>query len=117
MKSLTTITAIKGFALILLLAGCAQLGLTPAKSFDEKLAYSYGTHTAVLQATTSYLTAKDITSKDAEQVLKLADESKALLDGARAAAKIGDTSTANSKLLLATSILAQLQAYLRSKGA
>ena len=104
-----------GFVLILL-AGCAQLGLAPAQTLDEKLAYAYGTHTAVQRAAASALTARDISSADAEQVLKLADESRALLDGARAAAKIGDTSTADGKLLLATSILAQLQTYLRSKG-
>jgi hypothetical protein len=104
------------FILLALLAGCAQLGLAPAQTFDERLAYAYGTHTAVQKAAASSLTAKDISSADAEQVLKLADESKALLDGARAAAKIGDTSTANGKLLLATSILSQLQTYIRSKG-
>jgi hypothetical protein len=49
------------------------------------------------------------------QVLKLADESRALLDAARAAAKVGDPTTANGKLVLATSILTQLQTYLRSK--
>ena len=103
-----------GFVLILL-AGCAQLGLAPAQSFDQKLAYAYGTHIAVQQTATQALTAGDITSADAEQVLKLADESRALLDGARAASGAGDPSTAEGRLVLATTILTQLQAYLRSK--
>jgi hypothetical protein len=103
------------YLLILLLSGCAQLGLAPAQNFDQKLAYAYGTHTAVLNATTASLNGKSITSADAEQVLKLANESRTLLDAARAAAGAGDPSTANGKLALATSILTQLQAYLRGR--
>lgn len=98
-------------ALLTLLASCAQLGLAPAQSFDQKLAYAYGTHTAVLQAATSALTAKVITVDDAKQVATLADQSRALLDAARIA---GDPTEASNKLLLATAILTQLQAYLQS---
>jgi hypothetical protein len=106
---------LRTYVLLLLLAGCAQLGLSPARNFDDKLAYAYGTHTAVQQATTQSLNASDITSADASQVLKLADESRTLLDAAKAASSVGDINTASGKLLLATSILEQLQAYLRSR--
>lgn len=99
---------------LLLIAGCAQLGLAPADSFDKKLAYAYGAHTAVLKATTSALSAGTLKSTDAEQVQALATQSRALLDGAHVASKSGDVTTANGKLLLATNILEQLQAYLRS---
>ncbi len=99
-------------AVIAMLAGCAQLGLAPAKSFEEKLAYAYGTHTAVLQSATSALQLKQISKEDATQVLKLADESRSLLDAARV---VGDPTVATNKLVLATQILTQLQAYLRSK--
>jgi hypothetical protein len=101
--------------IILLLVGCASLGLAPAQTFDQKLAYAYGTHSAVQQGATQALADKTLSSTDAMQVLKLADESRALLDAARAAAKVGDPTTANGKLVLATSILTQLQTYLRSK--
>lgn len=97
------------------LVACAQMGLAPAKTFDEKLAYAYGTHTAVLQAAASAVSNKELSSADGVQVLKLADESRTLLDAAKMASGLGDMSTANGKLLLATSILTQLQAYLRSK--
>jgi hypothetical protein len=97
------------------LLGCAGLGLAPAQTFDQKLAYAYGTHTAVLQGAEQSLTGRTISSADAGQVLKLADESRTLLDAARAASQAGDPSTANGKMALATQILVQLQAYLRGK--
>jgi len=100
---------------LLLIAGCAELGLAPADTFDKKLAYAYGVHTAVVKATTSALDAKTLKSTDAEQVASLSAQSRTLLDGALAASKTGDITTANGKLLLATNILEQLQAYLRSK--
>lgn len=99
-------------AVIALLAGCAQLGMVPAKSFEEKLAYAYSTHTAVLQTAASAVTLKQISKEDGMQVLKLADESRSLLDAARI---VGDPTAAQNKLVLATTILTQLQAYLRSK--
>lgn len=101
--------------ILLLLAGCAQLGLQAPQTFDQKLAYAYGTHTAVQNAAAGALNAKEISSDEAKQVLKLADESRVLLDAAGAASSAGDISSADGKLLLATSILTQLQAYLRSK--
>lgn len=101
--------------LLFVCAACAQLGLAPAQSFDQKLAYAYGTVTAVTQAATAALNSKDITSADAEQILRLRDESRSILDAAKVASSVGDTTTANGKLLLATSILTQLQAYLNSR--
>ncbi len=101
------------FLALLLLTGCAALGLSSAKTFDQKLAYAYGTHTAVLQAAASAVTAKTLSASDGEEVLKLADESRALLDAAKAA---GDTATGGSKLALAATILTQLQTYLNARG-
>lgn len=102
-------------ALLVCLSACAQLGLAPAQTFDEKLAYAYGTHTAVLKAATLALNAKTISSKDAEQVAKLADESRQLLDAAHVAENSGDITTANGRLLLATNVLEQLQVFLRAR--
>ena len=105
------------FILIVLLsvAGCASLGMAPAKSFEQKVAYSYGIHTAVLQSAANAVNNQDISLEEGKQVLNLADESRALLDASRQAFHIGDIDTANGKLMLATSILSQLQTYLRSK--
>lgn len=101
------------YVALMLLAGCAQLGLPAAQTFDQKLAYAYGTHTAVLQAATSAVQAHTLSPSDAEQVLKLADESRGLLDAAKAA---GGSPDGINKLALASSVLTQLQTYLNSRS-
>lgn len=97
------------------LTACASVGLTPAQSFDARLAYAYGTHTAILQAATAAVTAGTISRKDGETVLKLAQQSRVLLDSARAVENT-DPATAAGRLTLAVNILNQLQTYLQSRG-
>lgn len=99
---------------LLLLVGCASLGLAPASSFGDRLAYSYGTHTAVLVAATQSLEAGELDSADASRVLKVADEARTALDAAKLAHGVGDASTAEGRLQLATALLTNLQAYLRA---
>ena len=103
-------------ALLAFLTGCAQLGLTPTQTFDNKLAYAYGANTAIREASTSALNAGTITSADMEFIIPLNRQARQILDAAKAATALGDLKTAEAKLLLATGILAQLQTYLRSKG-
>lgn len=100
----------------LLFVGCTSMGLAPAKSFDDKLAYAYGTNTALRSAATNSLSAGSLSSDDAEEVLRLTDQARALLDSAKLASASGDPTTADGKLLLATNILTQLRAYLTSRG-
>jgi len=99
---------------VFVLAGCASLGLAPASSFSDRLAYSYGTHSAVLVSATQSLEAGEIGSQDASRVLKVADEARAALDAAKFASGAGDVTTAEGRLQLATALLANLQAYLRA---
>jgi hypothetical protein len=103
--------------LAILIAGCASLGTEPAQTFSQKLAYGYATHTAVLQATTSALTAGTISSADAESILKQADTARAGLDAAKQAHDAGDISGGDSKLAIALTGLQALQDYLRAHGA
>lgn len=98
---------------ILVLAGCASIGAAPAQSFDEKLAYAYGTHTAVEQAAAASVTSGAISKADGEAVLALADQSKALLDSARAVEATNATDAGN-KLVLAISVLTQVQTYIQT---
>lgn len=98
------------------LHGCATFGLAPASSFDQRLAYSYGTHTAVLTATTQSLEAGEISSEDATRVLKVADQARDALDAARLAAGAGDVTTAEGRLQLAVALLSELQTYLRRQS-
>jgi len=104
------------FLLIVLLAGCAQLGLATPQSFDEKIAYAYGTNTAIRQASTAALDAGKISSTDMRQVMAVNDQAGALLDAARAANDAGHGADADAHLRMATSILTSIQAFLDAKG-
>lgn len=100
---------------VFFLHACASLGLAPAQSFDQKLAYAYGTHTAVLQTAGAAVQAGTLSKTDGQTVLNLADESRTLLDSARSLSTT-DTTAAGNKLALAVAVLTQLQTYLNSKG-
>lgn len=101
--------------LLLILSACSTLGVAPAETFAQRLAYAYSTHTAILATATNALNAGTIKSTDAQEVLKLADESRALLDGAKAVAAT-DPVVAGNKLALASGILTELQKYLQTRG-
>jgi hypothetical protein len=100
--------------ILLLLSACTALGLQPAQTFNQKLAYAYGTHTAVLQAATMDVKAGTLKSADAQQILQLSDQAKTILDSATALAASGDTTGATNKLALATAALTALQTYLNT---
>lgn len=100
--------------LVLLLCSCAQLGIAPAQSFDQKLAYAEQVDTAVLTASTAALRAQQISSADHEHVIAIADQVKGLIDSAKLLSTT-DPAGANAKLALATSVLTQLQTYLNSR--
>src|SRR5688572_27375488 len=78
MKRIPAITV-----LFVLLSACAPLGINTAQSFDQKLAYAAQVNTSVLTASTAALRAKQISSKDHEEVIRLADQAKGLIDSAR----------------------------------
>ena len=99
--------------LLLVLAACAAW--QKPQNFNEQLAYAYGTHTAVLTAAASAVEVGSLSPNDGQQVLRLADESRVLLDAARVASGAGDIKTAEGQLALATSILTQLNAYLDAR--
>jgi hypothetical protein len=104
-------------AFLMVVVGCAALGIQQPKSIEERLAYAYASHTAVLQATTSSLNVGAITSADAERILSESDTARTALDAAQVAIGAGDVSTAEGRLAAAVAILTQLQAYLHSKSA
>lgn len=102
--------------LLLILTACASLGLAPASSFEERLAYAVSQNAAVRETAAVSLERNEISLGDAQSVLKITDEVRTALDAARLAAGSGDVSTAEGRLQLATSILVNLQAYLRSRA-
>lgn len=101
----------------MVLVGCASLGTEPAQTFSQKLAYAEGVHSAVLDATTSAVTAGTVGSADAQKILVQADQAEVVLNAAAAAHKAGDEAGANAKLAVALNALTALQEYLRAQGA
>lgn len=102
--------------LALLLVGCASLGLSPASSFDQRLAYAVSQNAAVRQAAANSFEAGDIKADDAKSILKITDEARTLIDAARLAYGAGDIGTAEGRLQLATALLVKLQAHLRAQS-
>jgi hypothetical protein len=100
----------------LILTGCASIGLQPAQTFDERLAYAVSQNAAVRQSAANSLDAGEIQIDDAKFVLKTTDEARALLDAAKVASGAGDVSTAEGRLGVAVSVLSQLQNYLRTRS-
>lgn len=101
---------------ITILQGCAGLGLEKPKSFKDDYAYALGQITAVRQAATTALDARQITIADAQYALQLTDQSRQYLESARTVAEAGDELKGKSQLALATTVLTKLQAYLNARA-
>ncbi len=101
------------------LAGCSNLGLAPAQSPSQQLAYAYGTISAIRTSAAQALGAGTISVADAKKVLADTDTAKASLDAGKAALASG---TANSQatvandLATASQVITQVQSFLTSKG-
>lgn len=103
-------------ALLALLTGCAALGLQPAESFNERLAYQYGNATAVLKAATSSYSVGALSKADFQTVIDGTDQAKGVLDTARIAYNAGDIQTAEGRLLVAIELLTILQQKLHANA-
>lgn len=99
------------------LQGCESLGLQQAESFDQRYSYAQGQVTALRTIAAEALSRSQISSEDAKYVLGVTDNARNLLDASRLAAGAGDLSSAEGRLSTVTVVLAELQTYLRSKGA
>lgn len=100
----------------LVLTGCASLGLEPAKSFDENLAYTVSQNAAARQAAANAFDAGSIDLADAQFALKTTDNAREFLDAAKVASGAGDIKTAEGKIALAKTVLTELQSYLRTRS-
>lgn len=98
------------------LSGCTSIGAVAPTSTDEKIAYAYGTVTAVRQSCTQALTTGVLPTSGAQQCLTVTDGARTALDAAKVAEGAGDDTTALGKLALATSLLTQIQQYLTAQG-
>lgn len=97
--------------LVATLSGCSLF--EKPETVEQRLAYAYGTHTAVMEAAATSVSFGELTPEQGESVLELADRARTILDSARIAFSAGDPSTAEGQLALAMGILIELQNYLR----
>jgi hypothetical protein len=100
---------------VLLLGGCASLGLAPATTLDQKIEYGYAGVTAVLQSIPGAIQSGTLSSATATKANTMALQVKTLLDSARAAETSNSTGALND-LNLATAALTAVQAYLTASG-
>lgn len=103
----------KFFVFIVLLTGCAQLGLQEADNLEKKLAYGYGQNTGFRQAATIGVNERKLSSAEGTAVLSFTDSIRVFLDAARVAT---DPVKAQTNLTLALGVITQVQAYLNARG-
>ena len=97
------------------IAGCAQVGMQAPRDFNDELGYSYAAVTSARLAAANALDTGQIKLADAQRVLILSDQARALLDSARAAHGVKDDTSAAALLAQTTAILVQLQAITGGK--
>lgn len=105
------------WVLCAVLAGCASLGLAPAKNFSARLAYGYSQYTAVNNTIASSLDLKRISSKDARDLRVTARKGRDILNGAKLAYDAGDITNAENRLVLAITVLDALALAMDKQGA
>ena len=104
-------------AVLLIVAACANMGLSPAKTPEQQLAYAYGTVAAIRTSAAQALAAGTISVSDAQKVLTDSDAARAALDaGKLALASGGNPNTVQADLTIATGVITQLQSFLTAKG-
>ena len=103
------------FVLMVIMQGCAQLGVPSPESFNQKAAVAIATVTAVRTTATNLLVAKKISPEDAQQVQSGADNARAGVEIARILSK-SNMAAADNKLQSVTVALNALNAYLAARS-
>lgn len=99
--------------LAVMLAGCETIGVPEPEGFNDRVGYALGTHTAVLQTIASSVRVGQISSDEADDAVRIADQARDIIDAARRVRAAGDIDGANRQLSLAITVLQELQAHLR----
>lgn len=99
------------FLLFFLILGCASIGLEPAQTFSDKEAYALGQLAGIRDVAANAVRNGTLDREEGQDVLAVTDRCRDFIDTARAIYNAGDTAGANSKLAMATAILAELQKH------
>jgi hypothetical protein len=99
---------------LVVLSACSSLGLTPATSPSQGLAYAYGTVAAVRSSAAAALTAGTLSTSQGQQILDLTDKARASLDAGEMVVVSNPTNVTGvaGYLSTATSLLTEAQALL-----
>lgn len=103
------------WVMLVLLVGCAQLGLEPATSDVEKLAYAYSQNAAIRRSAAEAFRAGALSKADAQQVLIVTDHAREALDDATRFLGV-DLASFNGKLQFAVATLSAAKDFLAKKG-
>ena len=102
--------------LMFALAACQSVAtLTPAQTFNQRVANAVSVETAIIQTTTASLNAKVISKEFAEYVLSEAKKADVIIAEARILST-SDLKTAQGKIDFALKLLSELQEFLDKKG-
>lgn len=104
------------FAVLAMNTGCAALGVTSAKTIEDKILAAGTAVDQVQKAAATLVRAKKISAEDGENVLKVADAAVAGIVVARSYAK-ADPAAADAKLQAVLTSLTLIQTYLATQGA
>ena len=102
------------FVAMVVLAGCASLGLPQPQSFNQRLVVAYSTVTAVYNTTTVLVERGSMSGEEAVEVIEQADDLREGLDAAREL-YVFDHMGAEGRLQQVIVALQALDAYLRGK--
>ncbi len=106
MKQTLRLHALIAIIFCTLITACSAI--PQPQTLEQKLAYAYGTHTAILNTTLLLVKTDKLNIDQANTILYVSDAGKALLELARTSMLAGDTITATAKLALAIAILTDL---------
>lgn len=101
--------------LLVLLTACASIGLQSPINLTQRIDNAYGNVTAVVNTAIAGRERGQLTAEEGVFISDLAKNARVVLQAADTLNKVGDTSGAEARLLLALGILQQLDSYLNGK--
>jgi len=104
------------YVVLLLLAGCAQLGAPAPQSVGQSIYYAQSTEIALMQSLDNAVLAGTVNKAQATQAQAIISQIDVALTAARVADGAGNTAAAQSNLVIANAAILQLQQYLAAQG-
>jgi len=104
------------YIVLLLLAGCAQLGAPAPQSVGQSIFYAQSSEIALMQSLDNAVLAGTVNKAQATQAQSIIAQIDVALTAARVANSSGNTAQAQSSLAAANAAILDLQKYLAAQG-